>query len=143
MNDISGKLDVLYDEFRDAKLNQNYYAKRLASARFRLKILDVFLALFTVGSGVLGFSLWSVVLWGIPVGQLLLGALAGVAVVASIARPYLKLEDELERLSSIQGTYSSIAHILEDIVSNTKANRTLASDYDASFKGGVANLVEI
>ena len=113
----------VYDEFRSLVLNKEYYARRIARSRKVLRVLDIFLALFAGGSGVLSFALWKQEVLGYPVGPLLLSLATGVALVLGIARPYLKLEDELERLSSIQGAYGTITHVMEDVVTRVKTAR--------------------
>jgi hypothetical protein len=114
---------AIYDEFRDSELNKEYYAERVRRTRRKLRQIDIYLALFSGGSGVAGFTLWSYSIYGVQLGQLILGMLAGIATMVLLAKPYLKLEDEVERLSGIQSTYASMAHILKDVVLELKIER--------------------
>lgn len=128
------KFISLYDEFRTLVLNKEYYARRISRSRKVLRVLDIFLALFAGGSGVLGFALWKVEFFGYPVGPMLLSLTTGVALVLGIARPYLKLEDELERLSSIQGAYGTIAFVMEDLVTRVKTAQTVDETADTIYQ---------
>lgn len=130
MSDLNAKVTSIYDEFRDAELNKRYYSYRVSKKRRILRNIDVYLSLFAAGSAVAGFSLWKYEFLGFAIGQILLGIFAGTAVMLAIAKPYLKIEDEVERLSAIQGTYDSLAHILKDIVARIKSERNIDdSDY--------------
>jgi len=124
----------LYDEFRTLVLNKEYYSRRISKSRKVLRALDIFLALFAGGSGVLSFALWKAELHGYPVGPMLLSLTAGVALVLGIARPYLKLEDELERLSSIQGAYGTIAFVMEDVVTRVKTAQSVDDTSDTIYR---------
>ena len=68
----------IYDEFRDAELNKEYYARRIESVRHRLRAMDIFLALFAAGSAVAGFALWNYRVFGVDAGQALCHHRAGV-----------------------------------------------------------------
>lgn len=107
---------VYYNEFRDAELNKEYYAVRMAAIKRKLKYVNIFLAIFAGTSAVVSFSFWHYEIFGIPVGSLSLGALTGIAVILSIAMPYLGLETDIERVSSIQGVYSVLSSLHKDNV---------------------------
>ena len=124
----------IYDEFRTLVLNKEYYARRTAKSRKLLRALDVFLALFAGASGVLSWPLWEVEAFGQPIGPLLLSLATGIALVLGIARPYLKLEDEHERLSSIQGAYGTIAFVMEDVVNKVKTSQTVDETSEAIYR---------
>ena len=124
----------VYDEFRTLVLNKEYYARRMARSKKILRALDVFLALFAGGSGALSLALWKADLFGHQVGPLLLGLTTGIALVLGIARPYLKLEDELERLSGVQGAYGTIAFVMEDLVTRIKTTREVDATADTIYR---------
>lgn len=128
------KFIVIYDEFRTMVLNKEYYSVRVSRSRRILRVLDIFLAVFASGSGVLSFAFWKAEAFGLPVGPMLLSLATGVALVMGIARPYLKLEDELERLSGIQGAYGSIAYAMEDVVTKIKTNEAVDPTSEAIYQ---------
>ena len=128
------QFENIYDEFRTLVLNKEYYAHRISRSGKLLKSLDIFLALFAGGSGVLGFALWKTEIFNLPVGPLLLSLATGVAVVLGIARPYLRLEDEHERLSSVQGAYGAIAFLMEDVVTRIKTNREVDENAETIYR---------
>lgn len=124
----------VYDEFRTLVLNKEYYGRRIARSRRILRVLDIFLALFAGTSGVLSIALWKVEVAGYPVGALLLSLTTGVALVLGIARPYLKLEDEHERLASIQGAYGAIAFAMEDVVTRIKTTQSVDESSEVIYR---------
>ncbi|WP_417689000.1 hypothetical protein [Roseibium sp.] len=125
MDNLKDQVSIIYDEFRTTELSKEYYSQRISRTRKKLRNIDIYLALFAAGSGVAGFGLWNYSIFGVQIGQIAFGFLAGIALMLGLAKPYLRLEDDLERLSSIQGTYASIAHILKDIVNNIKSSKAL------------------
>ncbi|WP_426339939.1 hypothetical protein ACN9MZ_27315 [Pseudoduganella sp. S-14] len=128
------QFENVYDEFRTLVLNKEYYARRISKSRKILRALDIFLALFAGGSGVLSLALWKVDVMGYPVGPLLLSLTTGIALVLGIARPYLKLEDEHERLSSVQGAYGAIAYVMEDVVATIKTKQAVDETSEAIYR---------
>ncbi|WP_313233407.1 hypothetical protein [Delftia acidovorans] len=124
----------IYDEFRDVELNKEYYAKRMESVRRKLRAMDIFLAIFAGGSAVLGFAFWKYTIFGIDVGPILFAFVTGIAAVVGIARPYLKMEDELERISGIQSSYAGISHKLKDVVLHLKTTKNVDPNSQAVYE---------
>lgn len=133
MNDARARAEIIYNEYRTLELNKRYYAKRMARKRVVLRRIDIFLALFAASSGVAGFGLWNTQFQGYQVGPMAFAILTGMAIVIGIARPYMKMEDELERLSAIQGTYDSLTHVLSDMVSDIKVKKNIDASDDKAF----------
>lgn len=128
------QFENVYDEFRTLVLNKEYYARRISKSKKILRALDIFLAIFAGGSGALSLALWKVELASYQVGPVMLSLATGVALVLGIARPYLKLEDEHERLSSIQGAYGAIAYVMEDVVGRIKTTRNVDETSETIFR---------
>lgn len=122
-----------YDEFRDAEMNKEYYAERMHALRSKVKWMNIFLALFAGSSAILSFSFWSTTIWGIPVGSISIGALTGIAIVLSIAKPYFGFENDIERVSSVQGVYSILAALHKDTVQSIIENRSISNVDETSF----------
>ncbi|WP_148293622.1 hypothetical protein [Azospirillum sp. B4] len=122
-----------YDEFRDAELNKEYYANRLSTTKKKLKMLNIFLAIFAGTSAVLSFSFWSTTLLGVPIGSLSLAALTGIAVVLSIMKPYLGIENEIERISSIQGVYSVLSSLHKDVIQKIMEEMAISDSAEICF----------
>ena len=123
-----------YDEFRDAEMNKEYYAEKLSASKKRLKYLNIFLALFAGSSAVIGFSFWSSTVFGYPVGAVVLGVLVGLAICLSIAKPYLGLESDIERLSSIQGVYGILASLHKDNVDDIRTKHIVTAREELAFE---------
>lgn len=116
------KPSTLSDEFLTVKFNQEYYAQRLSKTKRKNRLFDLYLALFAGGSGVTAFGIWDLQIGTLEAGKLIFGILASIGVIIGILKPYLKLDDEIERLSSVEGAYSILAHLLQDMVSEASAN---------------------
>jgi hypothetical protein len=128
MSQLNNKyVKKFYDEFRDCELNKEYYAARMATIRTKLKALNIFLALFAGSSAVLSFAFWQYTIIGFPVGALCIGTLAGIAIMLSIAKPYLGLESDLERVSSIQGVYSVLSALQKDVVNSIRTQENVTN----------------
>ena len=117
----------IYDEFRTAEMSKEYYEVKINKLRKIIMSLDIFLALFAGGSGVLSFALWNYQISGIEVGQMTLGALVGVAVIIGIGKPYMKYDEKIEKHAKMLGLYRSISYSLKDIVENIKMNKVIAN----------------
>ncbi|MFF0948190.1 hypothetical protein ACFYE9_11110 [Rhizobium leguminosarum] len=126
-------LKKFYDEHRDAELNKEYYAMRVSSVKKRLRWLNIFLAVFAGSSAVVGFTLWQQTVFGLPVGALAISALTGIAVIMSIIKPYLGLESDIERLSSIQGVYSALSSLHGDVVKTIVSHQALTDRERTSY----------
>lgn len=122
-----------YNEFRHCEFNKEYYAYRSERIRRRLQYIDIFLALFAGGSAALSFSMWNTVIYGFQVGQLSLGILVGLAVIVGIAKPYLKLEDALEKAAAMYGGYSSLAHLHKANVDRINEIRDVDVEAETAF----------
>ena len=128
------QFENIYDEFRTLVLNKEYYARRIQRSGKILRALDIFLAVMAAGSGVASFALWKIDIMGFPLGPSLLSFATGIALLLGIARPYLKLEDEHERLSSIQGAYTALAYVMEDVVTKIKTKHEVDPSSETIFQ---------
>jgi hypothetical protein len=124
----------IYDEFRTLEMNKEYYAKKVESIKTKLRYMDIFLALFAGGSAILSFGFWSSTIAGFAVGPIFLAVATCMATAIGIARPYFKLEDEHERLSSIQSAYATLAYAMSDVVREVKTKQDVTDVEDNIYK---------
>lgn len=110
----------MVDEFLTIKFNEEYYAVRLARTKKKEKFLEIYLALLAGGSGVAAFRIWDLMFWGWNAGEVLFSILVGGSLLFSIAKPYLGLSHEVERLAAIQSTYASIGHQMADVINQVQ-----------------------
>lgn len=133
MTQVNIKASALYEEFLTVKLNQEYYARRLAAVKKKNRLLDIYLALFAGSSGIAAFGIWQIQIGTVEAGKVLFAALAGVGLVIGILKPYLKYDDEIERLASIEGTYPTLGHQLEDMITTLNADNGTSEDFEERF----------
>jgi hypothetical protein len=126
--------EIIYDEFRTCEMNKEYYAERVAKKRSLLRKIDIFVALFGGATALASWPLWSVTIFGVPVGAVGFGVFVGVALILVAAKPYLKIEDEIERLSGIQSTYAAISFKLKEVVDEIRSRRAIEQEVISSVK---------
>ncbi|MBO1898465.1 hypothetical protein HNW13_022230 [Shewanella sp. BF02_Schw] len=127
------KFENIYDEFRTLELNKEYYGARAQSVKSKLLAMDIILALAGSVSALASIKWWTAEICGVVIGPYLLAFGALVAVILGLVRPYLKLEDEHARLSSMQGSYSAISHVMKDVVNDIKIKQDVSEVSQAVY----------
>nr|WP_294565384.1 hypothetical protein [uncultured Rhodopila sp.] len=120
--------EVIYDEFRTRETNKEYYAERVAKIRSRLRQIDIYVAVFGGTTALASWPLWSVKLFGVPVGAIFFGVFVGMAILLAVAKPYLKLEDEIERLAGMQSAYAAIAFRMKEVVDEVRSRHEITDE---------------
>lgn len=123
-----------YDELRTVEMNKLYYGHRASRMRKTLKYVDVFLAFFGAGSAVLSLSLWNVQINNVQVGAVVLGVFTSIAVCVVAARPFLKMEDTLERCSASFGIYSSLSFMHAGLVERIKREEDVSAEVLTAYE---------
>ena len=123
----------IYDEFRTVEMNKEYYSVKIAKTKRVTTFIDIFLAVFAGGSGVMSFALWNYQFLGVEIGQIALGTLVGIAIMIGIGKPYLKYDDKIERYAKMQGLYRSLAHSLKDIVDQIRVKHAVTQIENDKF----------
>jgi hypothetical protein len=128
------EFETIYNEFRNLELNKEYYAERAEQAKIKLRRIDIALAITGLISVASGYGFWDKNIFGIPVGPTLLALGLVIGAVLGAVRPYLKLEDEHARLSSMAGSYMAIAHVMQDVVSGVKIEQNISESSRAIYQ---------
>lgn len=125
---------VFYDEFRTCELNKEYYGRQLRRRRMIVQFVDIYVALFSGGMVLFILSYNGI---NITENNFLVEYIMWFAVFAtfiSIAKPILRLESEVERLSSILGTYVELCHMHLDLVNDIKARKNITDMHNQKFE---------
>lgn len=122
----------VYDLLRTARLNEGYYAMKLARLKRRQRAIDITIAVAAPTSAV---AAWNQDAAWIPevVRPFVKPAWAGFAGLASllaIANPFLRLSESLSNMEACMTEYRSIAAELEELRSEIKHRRV----YDAQLQ---------
>lgn len=111
-NNPIGRLDQLYDLYRDCMLNQEYYGYRLnlfSKIAFWLEVTIV------IGSGTSGVSGW--IIWTkYPSSAVLWGVIAAASTLLAALKPVLQTDAKLKRYSTLFSAYRQLAISMKMVV---------------------------
>jgi len=110
----------IYDMWRTFLLNKKYYGRRLSRYRSYNFWMEMFIAVGATGSGVAGFAVWQ-----IGYGQYVWATLAAISIILSIAKPLLRLSDEIEKYAKIYGEYASASAKMEILVQDIQVHMAI------------------
>lgn len=128
----------VYDQLRTARLNVKYYAARLARLRRINLTIDVLLAVAAPTSAVTGFLFLNT-----DPGRLTWNVVTGVAAIAALVNPFLKLPDHIATTEKMLTSYRSLDHDLSSIHVHVRASRAYTSPLKSLFREALARKREI
>ncbi|HJR07652.1 MAG TPA: hypothetical protein VJ842_10360 [Pyrinomonadaceae bacterium] len=111
------ELKRFYDAYRDAYMNEKYYARRLT--RFR-RLNDTYEAALAIGaSGTIGsWQIWNTS----GLGGKLWAAFGGVVALMVVLKPFFRLASKAERSSKLYIGYKDLHFDLESLVEEVERN---------------------
>jgi hypothetical protein len=110
---------VVYDLYKTARLNVKYYAARLNSIERQNFLIELVIAIAAPTSAVTGIWLLKT-----DVGQELWKYLAGIAAIAAILNPLLKLSVKIKNMEQCLSGYRALEYDVEQIINKIKTDRT-------------------
>ena len=110
---------VVYDLYKTARLNVKYYAARLNSIERQNFLIELVIAIAAPTSAVTGIWLLKT-----EVGQELWKYLAGIAAIAALLKPLLKLSAKIKNMEQCLSGYRALEYDVEQIVNKIKTDRT-------------------
>ena len=114
----------LYDSFRTARLNVNYYSKRLKSLNRLNLLFEITLAITVPSSAFAG--LW---LWETEYGRHLWKYIAVFSALLAVLKPFMKITQKIAKMEEILAGYRSLDHELYVLTVQIKQNEI----YDVSW----------
>ena len=108
------RLKNLYDQYRTARMNREYYGCRLHSYQQINLIYEIVLALGT-SSAVAGFYFWKT-----EAGKEMWAAFGVVVVILSVLKPVLQLSKKVERYSRLHAGYGALFYDLKGVVDDAR-----------------------
>jgi len=124
-------LDEIYDMYRMAALNKNYYGEMLARYQLRNTWLEIAIAIGTTSSGVSGGL---ALLNKSEYGNLVWGVVTAISSLLAIAKPILQLNKQVERYSKLFAGHLENFMNLQLLVTKIRRNRKLTSDMVERFE---------
>lgn len=119
----------VYDLQRTCRLNMKYWAKKLVALRQWNFWMEYSLLVTAPGSAVAGF-----VFWKTNSGQIAWTILAVLTAFLGIAKPLLKLSDQLQTLQKIVTGYRSIEFQLDELGSDIRREDSYSAEMVGTFK---------
>lgn len=109
------RLKKLYDQYRTARMNHEYYGRRLHNYQRINLIYEIVLALGT-SSAVAGFYFWKT-----DPGKQMWAAFGVVVIIFSVLKPVLQIPKKVERYSRLHAGYGALFYDLKEAVEETRA----------------------
>ncbi len=102
-------------------LNKKYYAEQLSRYQRYSFIMEGLIACGATGSGVAGLAVWK-----LQTGSILWGVISAMSVVLAIAKPLLKLTEQIEAYAKLYGEYTSAYSRMKMLVDDIQVERDLS-----------------
>jgi hypothetical protein len=109
---------VVYDLLKTARLNVKYYAARLNSIERQNFGIELVITIAAPTSAVTGIWLLKT-----DLGQELWKYLAGIAAIAAVLKPLLKLSTKIKHMEQCLSGYRALEYDVEQIVNKIKTER--------------------
>src|SRR5262249_26814632 len=93
---VCSELCELYDAYRTAALNKEYYGLLLSRYQTNNTILEIAIAIGATSSGISGLALWQQ-----PDGKIIWAIVTLMSGILAIAKPFLQLNKKVERYSKL------------------------------------------
>ncbi len=107
-------------DLRNACLNELYYGAAAETATCWNTFLEIAIAAFAAGSAI---SAWSV--WQTETGRSAWAILAGVASVAALLKPFLRLAEKAKNATTLHIGFKSIRLDVEDLWRELRSKKTI------------------
>ena len=113
-------LRQIYNLYRTALLNKLYYAAQLSKYRAANKYLEIIVA---VGTSSTSIGAWAV--WNTHNGRYWWAALAGVATLVSVVKPFFALPAEIERHTKLYAGFTELYYDLNKVVEKIRREKNV------------------
>ena len=121
---LRSSLTNIYDAYRTALLNRQYYGHRLTYTRRLSFWFDILIAIGATGSG----GVAGLAIWGTITGQYIWLWISGVATVFSVVKPTLQFSQSIENYTKLYAGHTNIYLTLKEIVEEVNTARRISSD---------------
>ena len=120
---LSEQLEVLYDHYRDACLNQKYYGHRYVHSERWNNGLEIAIA---IGSATSTIGAWP--LWQSGVGKAIWAGIAGISTILAVLKPFINYPAKLKRFGELHGGYVAATAELREVVNSVRINGGLTDE---------------
>lgn len=109
------RLRRIYDDYRTAQMNRDYYACRLETLKTYNRYYEIAIAIGT-STAVAGWHVWQT-----PAGKTVWAFFGALVAVLTIVKPILQLAKDIERYSKLHTGYSDLFYDYRHIIDEVKA----------------------
>jgi choline-glycine betaine transporter len=124
------ELAELYETYRTAALNKEYYGAMLARFQRINTIIEITIALGATSSGISGLA----VVTQYPQAKWLWGIITAASAVLAISKPILQLNRKIERYSRLFTGHLDIYLTLSALVSRVRRKREISEEMIKQFE---------
>src|SRR6266536_3221105 len=135
---VTSELREIYDMYRTATLNKNYYGAMLAKYQKRNLVLEIIIAIGATSSGVSGLTLWQE-----PYGKAIWGIITLISGILAVAKPILQLNKKVERYSKLFTGHLDNSLRLGALATKIRRKRELSADMVQEFELAEQRFVEL
>jgi hypothetical protein len=127
--DCAEQLEILYDHYRDACLNQKYYGHRYVHVERSNSGIEIAIA---IGSATSTIGAWP--LWQFGVGKVIWATIAGASTILAVVKPFLNYPEKMKKFGRLHAGYVEITTELREIVNNLRIARSLSNEALITYK---------
>jgi hypothetical protein len=132
------QLAEIYNRYRSAALNKDYYGCLLAAYQRWNTWLEIAIAIGTAGSGISGLAVWQY-----DTGKTLWAVITALSSTLAIVKPFLQLNKKVERYSKLFTGHQDNYLSLTALVSKIKRRRQLTDEMIQEFEAAENRYVEL
>ena len=121
--DLAVQLEILYDHYRDACLNQKYYGHRYVRIERWNKGIEIAIA---VGSATTTIGAWP--LWQSGVGTVIWAGIAGISTILAVVKPFLNYPENMKRFGSLHVGYAEVTAELRATLNSVRLHGSLSGE---------------
>ena len=124
----SERVNQIYDSLRKTLLNKKYYGRRLATYKAYNFSFELLIALGATGSGGAGFAVWQT-----SIGTTIWAAVSGLSAILAIAKPLLKLTEQIEIYAKLYGEYTTAFEKMKVLIDDLQVDKVITLDLIKTF----------
>jgi hypothetical protein len=132
------QLVEIYNRYRSAALNKDYYGCLLAEYQRWNTWLEFAIAIGAAGSGISGLAVWHY-----DTGKTLWAMITAISSLLAIVKPFLQLNKKVERYSKLFTGHQDNYLSLTVLVSKIRRRRQLTLEMIQEFEGAENRYIEL
>jgi hypothetical protein len=133
------ELAEIYNTYRNAALNKDYYGKVLERYQTRNTILEILIAIGATSSGISGLALWQVE----PHGKIIWASITAVSGVLAVIKPFLQMNKKIERYSRLFSGHLENYLALGVLVAKIRRKRALTEELVEEYELAERRFIEL